>query len=138
MGCHSLLQGDLPKPGTEPRSPTLQEDSLPTEPPRKPKNTGVGCRSLLQGILPTQESNSSLLHCRWILYQLSYQGSPWNLWYSLKTSPVFWGWGGRVAAKGSWGWWNLEVQVLLMKTFNQSSYFSAPFYTLTFKSAHCL
>ena len=28
--------GDLPKPGTEPRSPTLQADSLPSEPPGKP------------------------------------------------------------------------------------------------------
>ena len=32
--------------------------------------------ALLQGILPTQESNQGLLHCRQILYQLSYQGSP--------------------------------------------------------------
>ena len=39
-------------------------------------NTGVGSLSLLQGILPTQESNPGLLHCRQILYQLSYQGSP--------------------------------------------------------------
>ena len=31
--------------------------------------------SLLQGIFPTQELNWGLLHCRWILYQLSYQGS---------------------------------------------------------------
>ena len=29
MGCHSLLQGDLPDPGTEPGSPALQADSLP-------------------------------------------------------------------------------------------------------------
>jgi len=42
---------------------------------RKPKNTGVGSLSLLQGIFPTQESNRGLLHCRWILYQLSYLGS---------------------------------------------------------------
>ena len=28
--------GDLPNPGTEPRSPTMQADSLPSEPPRKP------------------------------------------------------------------------------------------------------
>ena len=28
--------GDLPNPGNEPRSPTLQADSLPTEPPGKP------------------------------------------------------------------------------------------------------
>ena len=40
------------------------------------QNTGVSSLSLLQGIFPTQESNRGLLHCRWILYQLSYQGSP--------------------------------------------------------------
>ena len=39
------------------------------------KNIGVGCHSLLQGIVPSQASNLSLLHCRWILYDLSYQGS---------------------------------------------------------------
>ena len=68
--------GDLPDPGIKPRCPALQEDSLPSEPPRKPKNTGVGSLSLLQGILPTQESNRGLLHCRQILYQISYQGRP--------------------------------------------------------------
>jgi len=41
-----------------------------------PGNTGVGSLSSLQGIFPTQGSNPGLLHCRWILYQLSYQGSP--------------------------------------------------------------
>ena len=40
------------------------------------KNTGMRCHTLLQGIFLTQESNSGLLHCRQILYQLSYQGSP--------------------------------------------------------------
>ena len=40
------------------------------------QNTGVGSHSLLQGIFPTQGSNPGLLHCRWILYQLSHQGSP--------------------------------------------------------------
>ena len=39
------------------------------------KNTGVGCRSLLQGFFPTQESNQGILHCNWIFYQLSYQFS---------------------------------------------------------------
>ena len=29
--------GELPDPGIEPKSPTLQVDSLPTEPPRKPR-----------------------------------------------------------------------------------------------------
>ena len=66
--------GDLPNPGIEPGSPTLQADSLPSEPPRKPKNNGVGSLSLLQGIFPTQELNQGLLHYRQILYQLSYQG----------------------------------------------------------------
>ena len=32
--------GDLVNPGIEPRSPTLQVDSLPAEPQGKPKNTG--------------------------------------------------------------------------------------------------
>ena len=40
------------------------------------KNTGVGCHALFQGISPTQESSPGLLHWRWILYQLSYQGGP--------------------------------------------------------------
>ena len=36
----------------------------------------VGSLSLLQGIFPTQGSNPGLLHCRWILYQLSHRGNP--------------------------------------------------------------
>ena len=39
-------------------------------------NTGVGSLFFLQVIFLTQESNRDLLHCRWILYQLTYQGSP--------------------------------------------------------------
>ena len=39
-------------------------------------NTGVGSRSLLQWIFPTQGWNSGLPHCRWTLYQLSHKGSP--------------------------------------------------------------
>ena len=65
----------LPNPGIESRFPTLQVDSLLTEPPRKPKNTGVSSLSLPQKIFPTQESNQGLLHCRQILHQLSYQWS---------------------------------------------------------------
>ena len=67
--------GHLPNPGVEPRSPTLQLDSLPAEPQGKPKYTGVGNLLLLQQIFPTQELNQGLLRCRQILYQLSYQGS---------------------------------------------------------------
>ena len=40
------------------------------------QNTGVGSLSLLQGNFPNQESYQGILHCRRILYQLSYQGSP--------------------------------------------------------------
>ena len=34
------------------------------------QNTGVGSRSLLQGIFPTQKSNQGVLHCWWILLSL--------------------------------------------------------------------
>ena len=61
------------QPRIKPRSPTLWADSLPAEPPGKPKNTGVGSLPLLQRTFPTQELNQGLLHCRWILHQLSYQ-----------------------------------------------------------------
>ena len=90
--------GDLPNPGIEPRSPALQADSLPTELSGKPifHHTDGKIRQLshkgnqrilkwvafsmengLQQIFPTQKSNQGLLHCRWVLYQLSYQGSPY-------------------------------------------------------------
>ena len=68
--------GDLPNLGIKSRSPALQIDSLPSEPLGKPKNTGLVSLSLLQWLFPTQESNWGLLHCRHIIYQLSYEGSP--------------------------------------------------------------
>ena len=89
MDCNppgSSVHGDSParilewvavpssRESSQPRPPTSQVDSLPSEPPGKPKNTGVGNLSL-QGIFPTQESNWGLLNCRQILYQLRYQGS---------------------------------------------------------------
>ena len=40
------------------------------------QNSGVGSRSLLQGIFPIQGLNPGLAHCRRILYQLSHKGSP--------------------------------------------------------------
>ena len=76
--------GDLPNPGIEPRSLTFWEDFLPSKPPGKPKNTGVGDLSLLQGTFPTQELNQGLQHCRRILYQLSYQGSS-LVWHQRKS-----------------------------------------------------
>ena len=48
----------------------------PSEPPGKPKNTGMGSLTLLQMIFPTQELNQGLLHCRQILYQQSQEQYP--------------------------------------------------------------
>ena len=39
-------------------------------------DTGMSSLALLQGIFPAQGSNPGLPYCRWILYQLSLQGSP--------------------------------------------------------------
>ena len=58
--------GDLPNSGIKTRCP--QADALLSEPPGKPKNTGVGSLSLLQRIFPTQELDWDLLHCRQTLY----------------------------------------------------------------------
>ena len=47
------------------------------------ESESVGSLSFLQGIFPTQGLNPCLVHCRRILYQLRYQGSPrlsaWNM-----------------------------------------------------------
>ena len=61
--------GDLPNPGVEPRSPSLQADSFPAEPQRRPKNIGLGSLTLLKRIRipdtgikrgsPAMEENSS-------------------------------------------------------------------------------
>ena len=92
------------------------------------QNTGVGSLFLLQGIFPTQGSNPGLPHYRWILYHLSYQGSPGTVWgllflrkpwenavsghLALGLSPVLWsgpflaeetrGWGSCVAVSVNW------------------------------------
>ena len=51
------------------------------------ENTGVDC----QGIFPTQGSHQGLLHCSWILYRLSHQGSPRKLeWVAYPFSRSFW------------------------------------------------
>ena len=53
---------------SQPSSPALHVDSLPTEPQGKPQNTGMGSLFLLQWIFLTQELNQGLLHCSQILY----------------------------------------------------------------------
>ena len=54
------------------------------------KNTEVGCYFLLQRIFPTQELNLGLLHCKKILYQLSYEGTVFPPWYILASIVVDW------------------------------------------------
>ena len=63
-GLPYLRPGALAHPGIEPRSPALQTDSLPSEPPRKPMSTGVGSLCPLQGIFLIQGSSQGLSHCR--------------------------------------------------------------------------
>ena len=92
---------DLPYPGVEPRSPTLQADSLPAEPPGKSKNIGVGKPIPSPVDLPNQELNWDLLHCRWILHQMNYQGSPK---------------GGQGNGKRSRGTWKMEKRKRLAQS----------------------
>ena len=73
---------------SQPRSPVLQADSLPSKPQGKPKSTGVGSLYLLQQIFLTQESNRGLLHCRRILYQLSYHRSPKWVWKQIHSQSL--------------------------------------------------
>ena len=56
------------------------------------QNTRVGCHSLLQGIFPAQGSNPGLPHCRWILYQQSHTGSPYQLYLNKigRNNKVYW------------------------------------------------
>ena len=53
------------------------------------QNTGVGSLSLLQGVLPNQGLTPGLPHCRWILYQLSHQGSPNNIQHLLYADTIY-------------------------------------------------
>ena len=73
---------------------------------RKPKNTGVGSLSLLQGIFPTQESNLPCLHTRWLLAQRP--SSVLGTWCMTLVSDLLSHWifstalWGRVRRWGSW------------------------------------
>ena len=55
--------GDLPNPGIESGSPTLQADSLPFEPPRKPINSG-GIPNLQFWVQKEMATHSSILTWR--------------------------------------------------------------------------
>ena len=68
VGRHSLLQGIFPTQGLN----IAGRFFLPAEPQGEPKNTRVGSLPLPRQIFQTQKLNQGLLHCRRILYQLSY------------------------------------------------------------------
>ena len=74
MVCYAVLVSQSCPTLCDPMDYCLSGSSVHGDSPRK--NTGGGCHALLQGIFPTQRSNPGLLHCRQILYHLSYQGSP--------------------------------------------------------------
>ena len=72
-----LLNMTLKEGVSESASHSVMSDSLRPHGLYSPwnspgQNTGVGSPLLLQEIFPTQGSNPGLLHCRWILHQLSY------------------------------------------------------------------
>ena len=80
--------GNLPNPGIKPTSLTLQVILYQLnhqESPRKLEWVGY---PFFQHIFLTQESNWDLMHCRYILSQLSYQGCP-NSSVSLQQKSIF-------------------------------------------------
>ena len=84
---HMASHSPLPQPESESRS--VVSDSLQPHAWNSPgQNTGVGSLSLLLQIFLTQDSNQGLLHCRQILYQLSYQRS--SLQYPTRSNSRSW------------------------------------------------
>ena len=70
--------------------PTLRTHGLYSSWNSPGQKTGVGSRSLLQGIFPTQGVNPGFPYYRQILYQLSCKGSlcMWNLNYGTMNLPM--------------------------------------------------
>ena len=61
--------GNLTNPGTEPRSPALQVDSLPVDLQGKPKNTGVGSYPFSsKSSRPRNQSQVSCMAARFYLF----------------------------------------------------------------------
>ena len=81
IACQAPLFTGFSRQDRESESCSVVSDSLRPHRLYSPwnspgQNTGVGGRSLLQGIFPTQRSIPGLPHCRWVLYQLSHKGNP--------------------------------------------------------------
>ena len=68
MGCHPFFQGNLPDPRIKPTSPALQADSLPSEPPGKPKPLAW----LVSILSPNVFSQSSFLKFTFFLPKLTH------------------------------------------------------------------
>ena len=66
--CRSVVSDSLRPHGLEPARLLCPKDS-------PGKDTGVGCCSLLHGIVPNQGWNPSLLHRRQVVYCLSRRGA---------------------------------------------------------------
>ena len=60
VGCHFLLQGDLPDPGIEPGSPALEADALISEPPGKQQRPNPGPLHWEHGVLTPGPPGKSL------------------------------------------------------------------------------
>ena len=103
---HSLRPHGLNSPWNSPSqntgvsSPFLLQGIFPTQVfhiagrffiswPTREAEYWSGSLSLLQWIFPTREPNWGLLHFRWILYQLSYEGSPLVLKNKQTNTPEF-------------------------------------------------
>ena len=74
VGCHAILQ-ECSQPRDWTQFSHTEGDSLPFEPQRSPWVLEWVTYPFSRGF-STQESNQDLLHWKWILYQLSYQGRP--------------------------------------------------------------
>ena len=91
------------------------------------KNIGVGCHFFLQGIFPRQRSNLGLLYYRWILYQLSYEGSPPSDQSKSHMNLSWTGGGGGLVAKSCptlVTLWTVAHQAPLSMGFSRQEYWS--------------
>ena len=78
VGCHALFQGIFPTQGSNQGLTALQILYRLSQ-KGSPRILEWVAYPFSRGIFPNQESNWGLLHCRWILYQLSYLGSPFQI-----------------------------------------------------------
>ena len=125
---HSVVSDSLRHHGLEPTRLLCPRNS-------PGKNSGVGSHALLQGILPTQELNSGLLHCRQILYCLSYPGNPLVAKCQLINYKCS---GGEASRKSLPGWWLFQIGILInskagkwrLMEVQDIGYFGIPYYKI--------